>query len=733
VAGTRYIDTALKPNNDITLWFEEEDANVKAYHNFQEEFGNDRVIMLTFQNDSGVFSFDCLASIAKLEKALLKIRGVKRVSSLLNVKDFRRVRRGGVMSIAFKSWFEQGPERINLSRKDSISASPLIAGRLLSQHENVGQVIIHLDDFEKIHDQMSAIIPAIRNVCNQEFGSENVHLGGADMITHGINDLSRKDFVKFTGLGYLTMFLVIGLLYRRAVYVIMALFTALTAVLATLSIYGYFGFGLNIFTVMTPTLVITMSIINVMHIINKFKNVRRDAVVVGREAVVGATLSDVVLPCFYASMTTVIGFLSLVTSNTAILKEFGWLTAIGCLFAFLFSFIWSSIFLFVAYKGNDRASIIEEIAAKFSCKLTSGIQRNYKTFSLIATFVTVISVGGILTIKLDMYPLGYFPNNHPVRIDHDFMERYWGKYYPIDLVLELDSGINLREPAVIHAMIKFHRLLASYEEIGKSVSYINILERLADVSYRKSLIEVIHNPFLANTFFERSKRLLANESGTLISKDSRKIRINVTGSMLSVKELEKNLSKLDKDSQPIFEDIGLLKTAGYPALFINIMNYAFSSMKSSLSWAFLFVLISMILLLRNLKLSFIALIPNIFPLIVLLGFLGYFKINLDLATCTVAAIILGIAIDDTIHVLYRFRKEKAITGDSGAAMLATQRAIGPVIILTSGVLVIGFAVLLLASLKTVFYFGLLSIISVIAALFGDLVILTLILLRLKDE
>lgn len=509
----------------------------------------------------------------------------------------------------------------------------------------------------------------------------------------------------------------------------MAFFTSITALLVTLSIYGFFGHGLNLFTIMTPPLVITMSIINVMHIINGYAHVRTQNPSLEKVEMVILSLSDVIKPCLYASITTIIGFLSLVTSSTAILKEFGWITALGCFLAFLFAFLWCGIFLFMSYLDSKHTTHF--FTSNLVIRFFENIQRHSKRYTVASIIISIAAITGIFFVKIDMFPLKYFPKDHFVNKDHEFMEENWEKYYPFDMVLELNTNAKLGDPSTIKAMLKFRELLASHPVVGNSLSYVDVMERFALVTYRKNLEDILRQPLLMKSFGETFNRLVDNQNNNLVSEDLRKARINITGSQISIREFEKNIEKLESDSKEIFAGIGELKAAGYPSLFITLMNYAFASMKESLVLSLVLVFFTMLLILRSFKLAVIALVPNIFPIVVLFGFLGFSNINLDLATCTVAAIILGIAIDDTIHILYHFKSEKAISKQSAIALKNTHRVIGTVVALTSIVLIIGFGVLLLASLKTVFYFGLLSIVSIIAALYGDLIILTLMLMKSK--
>lgn len=193
--------------------------------------------------------------------------------------------------------------------------------------------------------------------------------------------------------------------------------------------------------------------------------------------------------------------------------------------------------------------------------------------------------------------------------------------------------------------------------------------------------------------------------------------------------METALISIQEIGDKHFHGLGDLQVRGYPALFLQAMNYAFSSMTKSLLLSFVLVSLALALMLRNVRLALIVLLPNMFPVLVLLGSLGLLDINLDLATATITAIIFGVVVDDSIHFLYHFQQERSLGSSKEKAIQAANKHVGKVILLSSLLLVAGFSLMLLAGLKTVYYFGLLSVISVLAALLGDLVLLPLLLKR----
>ena len=213
-----------------------------------------------------------------------------------------------------------------------------------------------------------------------------------------------------------------------------------------------------------------------------------------------------------------------------------------------------------------------------------------------------------------------------------------------------------------------------------------------------------------------------------ISDDYHTARITLTGPLLSVSALEEKVEQIIQISEKHFGDKAKLSVTSFPALYLKIMKYAVDSMIKSFGIAIVLIFITLALLLKNVRLAFIAMIPNLFPIFLMFAFMGAAGINLDLATATVATIALGIGVDDTIHILSYYQQERRSGNSSFSdAINKTQFHIGRIIVISSVVLCVGYLVLLLASIKTVVYFGLLTFVAVSAALIGDIILLPLLL------
>ncbi len=721
---------AFKTNNEVSIWFRQEDPVLQEYYKFNEEFGNDRIVVLYYHSRFSLFNAKVLKRIESASEKIEAVNGVKKVLSFINMKDLYRIDSAGVNLIRFQSYFnkeipQDTSQLINLEGK--ILQSPLLKNRLINSDGKSCVLLIHLESFEWADELRGDIIDEIKNISYNELGEEHVSIGGLDVITCGLNVLSKHDFSLFIILNYLLMLIIILFFYNRLVYIIIAFLTTSVSIATTLSIYGITGFNLNIFTIIIPPLLIILGLILVLYIINEYEVLKNRCPLSNNNRVVFLALGSVFKPCFFAALTTIIGFTSLVSSPTSVIKTFGVFSALGIMITFLSGFTFSAIFLRTIKKTGSYTARVSTYA-RFLIKLNNSVIRHRSVYIFLICIFIASAVVLSCKIKTDMHPLGYFPSGHKVYKDHERIIKNWGNYMTIDLILEVDTTSTVFSWRTIKALQAFLAEIKNHEDVRDVYCYLDVMNRFADVLYNKSIEEIFKSPFLFRQYLQFLKRNYLQESSIkYVSDNMRKARITLIGTNLTAKELKRGISIITGIAVRHFHDHGNIRAVGYPALFIRIMDYAYRSMRNSVIWAFILILITMALWMKSLKMALIAMIPNLFPILIYLGLLGLFKINLDLATATIAAIIIGIAIDDTIHFMskYIILKKKGLSVEK--AIRETYLMVGRIILISSIILVAGFTVFIFASLKTIVYFGILNAISVLFTLIGDLILLPIIL------
>jgi len=652
------------------------------------------------------------------------------------MKDLYRVDSAGIIRIKYQPYFPDNipsdESEINVI-KGKILRSPLLKNRLINNEGNSCLLLIHFNPFINVTSASSEILDSIKNIAYENLGKEHVSVGGLDNITYGLNKLSKHDFTLFIVMNYVLMLIVIIFLYNRSIYLLIAFLTTFCSITTTISIYGIMGFRLNIFTIIIPSLIIILGFLLVLHIINEYEVFNSKFQKAKNEKVVYLALGKVFQPCFFASITTIIGLISLITSPTSVIKEFGTFSALGILMTFIFGFTFSAIFLNLI-KRPKSDNIYSDLYAKILVRLNRSVFKYRYVYFISIGIIIICSLLLSRNIKIDMYPLGYFPKNNEVLSDHERIVKYWGEYFTIDFVLEVDSSKTIFNQEIIKSLQGFVDEIMDHEYVVNVYSYLDIMNRFSDVLYHKSLDEIFKSPQLVKQYTRFLKKNYAQETSiNYVSENLQKARITLVGPSIGTNELNKGISEIMHIASNHFNDQASIKVVGFPALFIKIMDYAFLSIRNSVILAIFLIFATMALWLRDIKMAVIAILPNVFPVLTMLGMIGLLKINLDLATATIAAIIIGIAIDDTIHFLTRykaFRKNKFSVEES---IKETYFLVGRVILISSILLFFGFIIFLFASLKTVVYFGLLIALSIPFTLIGDLILLPLLIKFLKID
>ena len=422
-----------------------------------------------------------------------------------------------------------------------------------------------------------------------------------------------------------------------------------------------------------------------------------------------------------------IGFLALLSSSTVVLREFGLFAALGILIAFICSFVFSALVLQYVSLSNSGNHITSWIADQLVI-LSKDIQLNTKKYWAGILIVCVVSIFGISKIKADMFILGYLPASNEVVRDNNYITQHWGDYFPIDFLVTTSQGYSFKNPLMLQVLNEFQKEVDSIPEINSSMSIVNLIDKASTVILNKDIEQLLTSFVQTNQFLNKLRKRPEIDISNFISDDYHTARITLTGPIISVSELEEKVDQILRISERHFGQKAKLSVTSYPALFLKIMNYAVDSMVKSLGLAIVLIFITLALLLKNIRLALIAMIPNLFPIFLMFAFMGAMGINLDLATATVASIALGVAVDDTIHILSHYQEEiKSRHCSILDAIIKTYFHIGRIVVISSIVLCVGYLVLLLASIKTVVYFGVLTFVAVSAALIGDIVLLPLLL------
>jgi len=352
-----------------------------------------------------------------------------------------------------------------------------------------------------------------------------------------------------------------------------------------------------------------------------------------------------------------------------------------------------------------------------------------KSLTFASLGLIVFFAADLPRLRADTYTLGYLPTRDPVVREHQAIERYWGPYLPLELLVHPGPGRALNSPEVVRASQRLADSLARLPGLGRVFGLPTLYraglearaaQRRATAALGSAGAARLTHEHLAADYPELL-RLVEDSAG-------RTGRLTVAGPMLSARQLSRQTVAVRRLARRVPGPAATVEPAGYPPLYAAITQYVTSSQISSLLWSFGVVLGLVWALVRSLRLALLTVLPNLFPV---LGFVGWAGIALNTATASIAAIVLSLSVDDTVHFIHHYRRQRRL--GPAAARLATITHVGPAIVLTGAILFSGYAFMTLGSLQTVQLFGLLTAISIVGAMFGELIIFPLLLARFDRE
>jgi predicted RND superfamily exporter protein len=436
-------------------------------------------------------------------------------------------------------------------------------------------------------------------------------------------------------------------------------------------------------------------------------------------------------------LTNVAGFLALLSSPMPILRTFGLFSGIGIAWCLVLTFGLGVWLLPLVRQAPARAAGRRGITLTTSAalvRLYGWVLGHRRALTLLVAALVLGLAAGLPRLRADTYTLGYFPGDSPVVRSHQALERAWGAYMPLELLVRPRAGLTLHSPEVMQATEALADSLRRRPGVGRVFGFAQLYR--AGLEARLGPGRRTQAALGSRGALRLTHDKLAAEYPALLaqfaSADGRVGRLTLAGPMLSARQLSTEMAAVQQLAGRVLGPVATVEPAGYQPLYAAITQYVTRSQTSSLGWSLVVVLGLVWALVRSWRLALLTVLPNLFPVLVVLGFMGWAGIALDTATASIAAIVLSLSVDDTVHFMHHYQRQRRVLGPA-AARLATIRHVGPAIVLTGAILFGGYAFMMLGSLKTVQLFGLLTAVSIVGAMFGELVIFPLVLARFDKE
>lgn len=735
-------------DNAVDVWFVEDDPALTGYHDFQRVFGNDETIVVGLEVPQGVWTPEGLALVRTLSDRIAAVDGIRRVLSVATVNTITP--RGVALDVR-PLLQDPAPDAAAVREAETrFRADPLLQRGLVSEDGRTTALVAQMRAMDDIDAKRDEVITAVEAILTDALGpaGERWSISGVGVVYNALNRISQSEGAVFVGLSQLVIFALLLVFFRRLGPVVLALVAVGLATVWLLGIYGGAGRDVNMVTMVLPTLVLVIGICDAVHILRHAAGAAPAGVpddAAPADAPDGAAPSGapdgarkttdrarlaraigfIAVPCLFTSLTTMAGFAALATSRMGVVRDLGIFAAIGIGLAFVATLAVAALVL-PARRGRPRPTRDDRLVTGLQGALgrlaTAVVAR--KELVLAATLVAILlGTYGLTRIDVDTFSLGFLPDDHPTVAATRRLEERLGPFTPLEFTITTDEPEGLKDPALLRGVRAWQVAFEQREDVRTTLS-------LADVAARIHAVmsggpdEVPADPDQLWQGLELYEQDRDNDRAHLADGAWRVGRMTAAVPMLTARGFETLVDEGLRLAREHVPPGAQVEAAGYLPLYVTMMDYIVDSQVSSFAVAFVVVFVLIGLLFRSARIATLSLLPNLLPLFAMLGLMGWAGIRLDVATVTITAIVLGIAVDDTIHYLFRYRAElAAANGDHAAAAVATARGAGPAIVATTVVLCAGFLVLAFASVKSIAYFGLLSAFALGIALVGDLVVL----------
>ena len=764
----------------------EGDEAFKIYRETGEVFGNSDFLIITFTPNFDLFSTQSLATIKTIGVELEKLSGVQTVLTILDAPIFfqPKVPLADLMDnlktletedINFAAAKEEiinnpvyseliiSPSGETTAMQVTLKENPLYRklvnkryqllgfGNLSLNQKNelnsINKQISQLNDDEA--KQRANLISQIRLILAQHSNEGTLFLGGASMIATDMMSFIKSDLLIF-GIGVALVFcLMLYLFFQNIWFVLLPLGNAIITTAFTASILGLMDWKISVISSNFIALLLILTISLTVHVLVRFTEVCRNSESV--DDAIYKTLNQMVRPCLFAALTTAVAFLSLIMGDIKPVIEFGKMMSVGMIFAFIFTFTFLPSAMKLAIKSPiaNPAEFINKIPSRLGLvSINQG-----KQIAIFFLLLAISFIYGISKLEVENRFIDYFSPETEIYQGMLLLDEELGGTATLDILIDQPpdeifdesdfDGDDLFEDDLfmddsseasgywwnatsLAKLEEIHDYLDEIPEMGKVLSVASGI-KLARMINDDNNLNDLELALLRSVLPEDIKETLLY---SYINKDDSKVRISArvleSAQTLNRKEL---LEKINFDLVNKFDlDEEQFEVTGLAVLYNNMLQSLFSSQIKSLGLVFAVIGLMILLLFRSVKITLIALAPNIITAGSVLGLLGVLSIPLDIMTITVAAISVGMAVDNTIHYLYRYKTEiKNKDLSNNQRILNSHDSVGRAVFYTATTIAAGFSIFALSSFTPTVLFGLFTAFALMVSFFASLTLLPFLL------
>ncbi|WP_461588960.1 efflux RND transporter permease subunit [Winogradskyella sp.] len=704
--------TKLSVDNSLGIWFLEDDPSYKAYIDFQENFGSDEIfiVMLPVDNAIGETEINTLKS---LHQDIDNLPYVKTTFSVAKAKYPIY----GNDKIVFRDLYS--PKRSEKGLKNLFAKLPKVTSQLVSKDYKSQFLYIQMNPTPTIEENRQDIEGDIRSIIETKY--TNYYITGPPVLNEAYSKGIYKESLVFGVLTVLVITLMLLFLLPSKRYLIVALLSVAVPVTLLFGLITSFGYALNMISMLIPTILMVYSVSDAVHVINIYHKEGLKNKGLSKVELLAMTVIKSFTPCFYTTLTTFVGYFALYLSPLPAFKNMGVFTCIGLLISFILVYVITIIgfsFMNLKFEKAEPLLRLKWISQTGAINWLNSFTTQYKN-SIIIGFTAVLLFGmySVFKVKIDTNSRDLLAEG-VAKQDLRTVEVELGGSNRLQLNISAKEGQTVLNKDVIKQFEAFQKKLEANSFISNPVSVVNFkafLEKRTPVLFQSNL----NTDKIKNTLAQIDNE--ENNFFKLFSEDLRTAGFTLTLSEMKTSELEQVLEDIELAFQSTIDTKRYqLKINGFAVVFSQLNNFILETQFKSFFAACFVAFLCLLIFIKRIKTTFLVLIPNILPLALLAILMSLLDIPLDVSTAMITPIMLGIAMDDTIHLVYKYRRSKTISGSPEERMDKAMHYTGSALFSTTIALVGGFLIIAYSATPSVSDFGILCAVTVAIALITDI-------------
>ena len=741
----------------------EEDPDLKYLKEVNKRYGSKEFLILTYTPNENMISDNSVNNLLSLKYKIQSLDWVHNVITildipLLNTKD-------ETLTDKLQNFSTLKSEGVNKEDGfNEILNSPVFRNFVISEDGKTSGIIVYIKEIEKepnfknrkekeifrdkVKKKNHENILEIRQVIKSYKDIGKIHLGGIPMIADDMMSFIKNDIIIFGAGVLLFIIFTLWFVFKKVVWIIVPISSCILSVIVMTGLLGILGWKVTVISSNFIALMLILTMAMNIHMSTRFLQLKKNNPNLKKGELILMTSKKMFWPIIYTVLTTIFAFLSLILSEIKPIIDFGWMMTLGLICSFVITFTLLPTLL--NFLEDEKISLKENQKSKITYFLGNYASKNKNQIFFFTLIVIILSLIGILRLEVENSFINYFKKNTEIYKGMKLIDDKLGGTTPLDIIIKFpvtqlnsnsdeeddwgDLGEDDNE--------KYWFTKDKIDKIDKVHKYLETLPAVGKVLSFSSIIDVATN-------LNNNKPLGSLEMGVLYSKVPESIRKEIVDPYISIENSEARINLRVKDSLPELRRNDLInqintdlekklgfkkdeyKLAGVLILFNNLLQSLFKSQILTLGFVMIGIFVMFLILFRNSKLSLIGVIPNFIAAFFILGIIGLLNIPLDMMTITIAAITIGIAVDNSIHYIYRFREEYKKIKDYERTLTYCHSTVGIAILNTSITIVFGFSILIFSNFIPTIYFGIFTGIAMLLAMISVLTLLPALLIKFK--